>query len=465
MVVEVEGSAAPARRVSTDIIEAAARAYVRALSVARRARGGPADARAAGPRARDARRRASYAASVITYTRMTTSVSRVRTPSLQPTIPLDPAVIGARVRALRESSSLSLRDLAARSGVSAPMLSQVERGETSPTLAVAARIAAGLELRLSQLLRLDEDGAVTIVRASAAPARGQRAAGTSLRGADRRTAGSARRALAPHARPGGRHGRARRPADARARQPRDRAGRARPVVLVCDGERYELARGRLRDFRRRSAPPLREPHRREAGFLAVVSAGPAPQLEPRGRRIRCRRRCSTSSGRPTRSRTGCSTSTCTSSTRSPARRPSTACGWPAARCAGPIGRWRPPTTTRPPTAPPSPRDRGRALARPGRDAGAQLRRVRHPRLLARLGAPGDRARDRPRARRHAAGDDDRLWRLPHRHPRRLRRARVRHRHQRGRARARHPVHGPAEARARCGSATRARSASASPPRI
>ena len=59
---------------------------------------------------------------------------------------------------------LSLRDLAERSGVSAPMLSQVERGETSPTLQVAGRIAAGLELRLSQLLRLDEDGAVTIVR-------------------------------------------------------------------------------------------------------------------------------------------------------------------------------------------------------------------------------------------------------------------------------------------------------------
>ena len=45
------------------------------------------------------------------------------------------------------------------------MLSQVERGETSPTLTVAARIAAGLQLRLSQLLRLDEQGAVTVVRA------------------------------------------------------------------------------------------------------------------------------------------------------------------------------------------------------------------------------------------------------------------------------------------------------------
>jgi len=72
--------------------------------------------------------------------------------------------VGPRIRALREAEGLSLRDLADRSGVSAPMLSQVERGETSPTLAVAMRIAAGLELRLSQLLRLDEAGAVTVVR-------------------------------------------------------------------------------------------------------------------------------------------------------------------------------------------------------------------------------------------------------------------------------------------------------------
>lgn len=72
--------------------------------------------------------------------------------------------IGERVRALREAMGLSLRDLAARSGVSAPMLSQVERGETSPTLASAAKIAAGLELTLSQLLRLDEGEHVAISR-------------------------------------------------------------------------------------------------------------------------------------------------------------------------------------------------------------------------------------------------------------------------------------------------------------
>jgi quercetin dioxygenase-like cupin family protein len=45
------------------------------------------------------------------------------------------------------------------------MLSQVERGETSPTVQTASRIAAGLELRLSQLLRLDEEAGVSVVRA------------------------------------------------------------------------------------------------------------------------------------------------------------------------------------------------------------------------------------------------------------------------------------------------------------
>jgi transcriptional regulator with XRE-family HTH domain len=72
--------------------------------------------------------------------------------------------VGARVKSLREAMDLSLRDLAERTGVSAPMLSQVERGDTSPTLAVAQKIAAGLDLTLSQLLRLDEDRHVVVVR-------------------------------------------------------------------------------------------------------------------------------------------------------------------------------------------------------------------------------------------------------------------------------------------------------------
>ena len=87
-------------------------------------------------------------------------------------------------------------------------------------------------------------------------------------------------------------------------------------------------------------------------------------------------------------------------------------------------------------------DRRRALPGPGRNAGAQLRRVRHTALLAGLRAPGDRPRDRPGAGHHPAGHDDRLRRQPHLHPRRLRLAGLRHRHLRGRARPGHPVPGP-----------------------
>ena len=118
--------------------------------------------------------------------------------------------IGPRIRALREHMDLSLRDLAERSGVSAPMLSQVERGETSPTLQVAARIAAGLELRLSQLLRLDESGAVSITRA-----RERRQGGTAGHSYEVLTPpepGQRAELLASRPRTGRRHRRARRPA-------------------------------------------------------------------------------------------------------------------------------------------------------------------------------------------------------------------------------------------------------------
>lgn len=77
----------------------------------------------------------------------------------------DVAVVGSRVKALREATGYSLRDLSERSGVSPTMLSQVERGATSPTLAVASKIAAGLDLSLSQLLRLDETPHVVVGRA------------------------------------------------------------------------------------------------------------------------------------------------------------------------------------------------------------------------------------------------------------------------------------------------------------
>ena len=209
---------------------------------------------------------------MITYTPMTA----VRERSEQADA-LDPGVVGARVKALREAEGLSLRDLADRSGVSAPMLSQVERGETSPTLTVANRIAAGLELRLSQLLRLDEQGAVTVVRAG-----------------DRSRGGNPRRGhrfeVLTAARPGQRAELSRHTlsaggstgagADGVGGDPLHEPGSRETalvqegrVVLVCDGTRYELGEGDTVTFDADLPHHFENPTTGDAVFLAVVSAG------------------------------------------------------------------------------------------------------------------------------------------------------------------------------------------------
>jgi XRE family transcriptional regulator, regulator of sulfur utilization len=187
--------------------------------------------------------------------------------------PLDSRVIGARVKALRESAGLSLRDLALASGVSAPMLSQVERGDTSPTLAVAARIASGLELRLSQLLRLDEDGAVTIVRA------GQRRRGGNARRGHRFEVLTAaqpgqRAELSRHTLAAG--GVTGAPDDPPIHEPGARETvlvLSGSLVLVCDGERHELTEGDCVTFDADLPHHFENPARKEAVFLAVLAAG------------------------------------------------------------------------------------------------------------------------------------------------------------------------------------------------
>jgi len=185
-----------------------------------------------------------------------------------------PAAIGQRIRALREAIGLSLRDLAERSGVSAPMLSQVERGETSPTLAIASRIAAGLDLRLSQLLRLDEGGQVAIVRASerrpgtSDPASGHRAEILTPPLPGQR-AELSRHVLRGGAITGG-------PGDPPMHEPGSREsalvleGR---VVLEIDGECHELAAGDCVTFDADLQHHFENPGSDDAVLLAVVSAG------------------------------------------------------------------------------------------------------------------------------------------------------------------------------------------------
>jgi len=57
--------------------------------------------------------------------------------------------IAGRIRALRAERSLSLEELAERSGVSRSMLSLIERGESSPTAVVLDKVAAGFGVSLA----------------------------------------------------------------------------------------------------------------------------------------------------------------------------------------------------------------------------------------------------------------------------------------------------------------------------
>ena len=184
------------------------------------------------------------------------------------------------------------------------MLSQVERGETSPTLVIAERIAAGLDLTLSQLLRLDEGEHVVVTRAGAhrerdhdghlteeltPPLPGQRA-------------DVSRHLLEPGAATG-------RTGDPPLHEPGARETAvvlAGSVALMIDDERHDLDAGDsvtfdadlphhfTNDGRRAGRVPGRG-RRRATAELTVSGA----------KRSRCRRRrCSTRSGTRTRSATG-----------------------------------------------------------------------------------------------------------------------------------------------------------------
>jgi XRE family transcriptional regulator, regulator of sulfur utilization len=179
--------------------------------------------------------------------------------------------VGARVKSLREAMDLSLRDLAERSGVSAPMLSQVERGDTSPTLAVAQKIAAGLDLTLSQLLRLDEDRHVVVVRAGEGRTRRRRGHRVEeltppLPG---QRADVSVHTLAPGSATGG-------PADPPLHEPGSRETAVvleGEVELFIDGQRHELREGDSVTFDADLPHHFENNGSAETRLMAIVAAG------------------------------------------------------------------------------------------------------------------------------------------------------------------------------------------------
>jgi len=68
----------------------------------------------------------------------------------------DARLLGRRIHELRVGRGWTQDALAERASVSKAMISKVERGETNPTLVIAAKIAGALGLTMSQLIGADE---------------------------------------------------------------------------------------------------------------------------------------------------------------------------------------------------------------------------------------------------------------------------------------------------------------------
>jgi transcriptional regulator with XRE-family HTH domain len=77
---------------------------------------------------------------------------------------LDLGLLGRRVRDERRRRGFTLEDLAAASGVSRSMLSEVERGSRVPTVLVLDRIATGLGTSIARLLRDEQSERMVVLR-------------------------------------------------------------------------------------------------------------------------------------------------------------------------------------------------------------------------------------------------------------------------------------------------------------
>ena len=82
----------------------------------------------------------------------------------------DPApMIGERLREIRTNMNMSLDDVSKMTGVSKPMLGQIERGQSAPTITTLWKIATGLKTPLSSFLQERQPEYTTINICGEAP--------------------------------------------------------------------------------------------------------------------------------------------------------------------------------------------------------------------------------------------------------------------------------------------------------
>lgn len=75
----------------------------------------------------------------------------------------EPPSVSAALSELRQQRGLSLDALARQSGVSKSMLSQIERNQTNPTIAIVWRLANALDIEMGLLLAGASKGAIPTI--------------------------------------------------------------------------------------------------------------------------------------------------------------------------------------------------------------------------------------------------------------------------------------------------------------
>jgi transcriptional regulator with XRE-family HTH domain len=90
------------------------------------------------------------------------------TDNLEKSMPSENASIGLKIRKRRVDFGLSLRDLAAKTNLTASFISQIERGTTNPSLNSLRKIAESLEVPLLYFLT-DNSKKSPVVRQNARP--------------------------------------------------------------------------------------------------------------------------------------------------------------------------------------------------------------------------------------------------------------------------------------------------------
>ena len=69
---------------------------------------------------------------------------------------IQPKTIGNRLKAIRTQKNMTLDEVAKATDVSKPMLGQIERGQSTPTITTLSKIATGLKIPMSSFLKAEE---------------------------------------------------------------------------------------------------------------------------------------------------------------------------------------------------------------------------------------------------------------------------------------------------------------------